>query len=156
MYFSSLYLQNACSCDVSSDLCFCGVEAQSRWSLSPLSDAPCLWGRIQYRKGWDKNLQTETEKEREHLRNKTNTVVWKGSKSYLFVYYSQEPFWWWDFSHRHSGVCNFLWKQQIQILVFTSQLASVYLLSPSHSCVWLLEGCIPKIQTLLLSTTDKL
>lgn len=25
--------------------------------------------------------------------------------------HSREPFWWWDFSHRHSGVDSFLWKQ---------------------------------------------
>ncbi len=73
-------LNGMCSFDVS---CFCGVvlvrsvKQMFSWSsqrLSPLSDAPCLWGRIQYRKGWDKNLQTETEKEREHFWNKTNTV----------------------------------------------------------------------------------
>lgn len=29
---------------------------------------------------------------------------------YLLNRHLQEPFWWWDFSHRHSGVCSFLWK----------------------------------------------
>lgn len=32
-------------------------------NILPLSGAPCLWGRIQCKKGWDKNLQTETVRE---------------------------------------------------------------------------------------------
>lgn len=32
--------------------------------LLPPLDAPCLWGRIQCRKGWDMNLQTETARQR--------------------------------------------------------------------------------------------
>lgn len=36
-----------------------------RWRRPlPLSAAPCLWGRIQCKKGWDKNLQTETARQR--------------------------------------------------------------------------------------------
>ncbi len=84
--------------------------------FSPLSAAPCLWGRIQCRKGWDKNLQTETAKERNVRLRRKECFKKKASKSHGQFKYdvmksnSQEPFWWWDFSHRHSGVYSFLRK----------------------------------------------
>lgn len=49
------------------------------------------------------------EKEKPSVIKKT--IIKTTFRYYLTKSHSQEPFWWWDFSHRHSGVYSFLWDR---------------------------------------------
>lgn len=89
-------------------------EDLSGGNVSPLSGAPCLWGRIRCKKGWDRNLQTETARDRKARCDYTGRGS-SSTQSQSKGRHLQEPFWWWDFSHRHSGVYSFLWKHNISL-----------------------------------------
>lgn len=54
-------------------------------------------------------LKLQERRKHAVVKQKTVRPRWNKEMSHL-----QEPFWWWDFSHRHSGVYSFLWKQEIQ------------------------------------------